>query len=569
MAEYELRVMPVEAVRPADYNPRVALRPGDPEYEKLRESVDDLGVIDPLVWNETTGRLVGGHQRLQVCIDLGWAEVPVFVVHLSEEKEIQANLALNKISGRFDESKLRAVLQELKPEAVKLAGFDPKDLRALYDDGSAPLQEDDFDVGAALAAHEQPRTRPGDVILLGEHRLMCGDATSRKDAEILFDGHRADMVFTDPPYNVDYHGSDGQSILNDKMAGSKFYQFLLQAFTVTFENLKPGGGIYICHADSEGLNFRRAMCDAGFLMKQCLVWVKNSLVLGRQDYQWQHEPILYGWKPGAAHCWYGGRKQTTAVRPGDALTVEKEKDGSYTLQFTAGFSCIRVNVPEYKVTGRSEDGSVWLFDKPSKNGDHPTMKPISLCGKAIANSSERGEIVADLFAGSGSTLMAAEQLGRRCCCMELDPRYCDVIVERYRNFAGGGCDTLGVKTERQYKNEIVKRMQAIGTYREEFLPTIDRLAMLYCQRDKLELQYSESGGNPVIMHTNKAGATNPTKNPFLTARDEVYSQLLSHERELGLTPSALKKMNEQALRSPNKASGFAAALTQALDGAGG
>ena len=570
MAEYELRVMPVEAVRPADYNPRVQLRPGDPEYESLKLSLDDLGVVEPLVWNETTGRLVGGHQRLQVLTDLGEKEVPVFVVHLTEDKEKQANLALNKITGRWDEAKVRAVLDTLSPAAVAAAGFDAKDLRALYDDGSQEVQEDDFDVGASYAEHQTPRTKPGDLIILGEHRLLCGDSTSRKDAEILFDGRQADMVFMDPPYNVNYEGSNGKKIMNDQMTDAKFYQFLLQAFSVTFENTKAGGGIYICHADSEGLNFRRAMCDAVFLMKQCLVWVKNSLVLGRQDYQWQHEPILYGWKPGASHRWYGGRKQTTAIRPGDAVTVEPEKDGTYTLQFQVGFECIRINVPSYKVTGRSEDGTVWLFDKPKRNGEHPTMKPVSLCGKAIINSSERGEMVADMFAGSGSTLIAAEQTGRSCYCMEMDPRYCDVIVDRWEKLTGGGVPfgMPELKSERQYKNDIVKRMTAIGTYRDEFLPTIERLAMLYVQRDKIEKQYADSGGAAVILHTNKAGATNPTKNPFLTARDEVYSQLLSHERELGLTPSALKKMNEAALHPKKQSSGFAAALEQALSGAG-
>ena len=563
-----MRVMPVEKVRPADYNPRVALRPGDPDYEKLRASVSDLGLIDPLVWNETTGRLVGGHQRLQVCIDTGMTEVPVFVVHLSEEKEKQANAALNQITGRWDEQKLREMLEGLSPESVKLAGFDAKDLRALYSDDDADLKEDGFNIDEALAEHVEPRTKPGDVIVLGRHRLMCGDSTRSADAEILFDGEKADMIFTDPPYNVDYKGSDGKKIMNDNMPEQRFYEFLLQSFRVQFENLKEGGGIYLCHADSEGLNFREAMVASGFLMKQCLIWVKNSLVLGRQDYQWQHEPILYGWKPGAAHRWYGGRKQTTTLQPGEPVMVEKEKDGTYTLQFMSGYSCLKINVPDYKVTGRSEDGTVWLFDKPKSSKEHPTMKPIALCGKAIINSSERGDIISDPFGGSGSTLMAAEQLGRRCFMMELDPRYCDVIVDRYQNLAGG-CDSLDVKTEKQYKSEIVRRMKAVGTYRKEFLPTIERLAMLYCQRDLLEKQYAESGGRPVIMHTNKAGATNPTKNPFLTARDEVYSQLLSHERELGLTPGALKKMNEAALRSPVKATGFAAALTEALNGAGG
>lgn len=431
-----MRVMPVEAVRPADYNPRVALRPGDPDYEKLKTSVTDLGLIDPLVWNETTGNLVGGHQRLQVCIDSGYREVPVFVVHLSEEKEKQANAALNKITGRWDEAKLRDMLNSLDPASVAAAGFNAKDLRALYAD-SEELVEDHFDFDESLEEHKTPKTKPGDVITLGRHRLMCGDSTSRTDMEILFDGAQADMVFTDPPYNVDYKSGDGKKIMNDSMKEEQFYEFLLQAFRVQFEHVKEGGGIYICHADSEGLNFRNAMVDSGFLMKQCLVWVKNSLVLGRQDYQWQHEPILYGWKPGAAHSWCGNRKQTTVLNPGEPLSVRKEKDGTYTLSFMSGYSVINVNVPDYKVTGRSEDGTVWLFDKPKASKEHPTMKPIALCGKAIQNSSERGQIVSDPFGGSGSTLMAAEQTGRVCYTMEMDPRYCDVIVDRFQKFGGG------------------------------------------------------------------------------------------------------------------------------------
>ena len=559
--------MPVEKVRPAEYNPRVALRPGDPDYEKLKESVSDLGLIAPLVWNETTGNLVGGHQRLQVLIDRGETEVPVFVVHLSEEKEKQANIALNKISGRWDDSKLREVLDSLNPEVVRMAGFNAKDLRELYADNTTKVDEDHFDLSESMEKHATPKTKPGDVIVLGQHRLMCGDSTNPADMEILFDGRMANMIFTDPPYNVNYEGGNGQKIMNDHMSNSAFYNFLLQAFRVQYDHLENGGGIYICHADSEGLNFREAMVGSGFLMKQCLIWVKNSLVLGRQDYQWQHEPILYGWKPGAGHKWYGDRKQTTTLQPGEPVMVQKEKDGTYTLSFMSGYSCIKINVPDYKVTGRSEDSSVWLFDKPKANKEHPTMKPVGLCGRAIVNSSERGDIVSDPFGGSGSTLIACEQLGRKCYTMEMDPVYCDVIVDRYQKFTAGG--VLSVSDEKKYISAIVKRMKAIGTYRKEFMPTIERLAMLYVQRDKLELQYEESGGNPVIMHTNKAGATNPTKNPFLTARDEVYSQLLSHERELGLTPSALKKMNEQAMKAPVKASGFAAVISEALSGAGG
>jgi DNA modification methylase len=439
VAQWEIREMKVADLRSADYNPRVALRPGDDEYEKLKRSILELGIVDPLVWNKQTETLVGGHQRLTVLRDLGYTTVPCWIVDLSPEKERQANLALNKITGRWDEDKLRAVLEGLTPEEVAVAGFDARDLRALYEDDAAEVKEDEFDVDASLAAHTEPRVKRGDVIQLGRHRLMCGDATCQADADRLFGDRQADMVFTDPPYNVDYKGGtkDALKIMNDKMSDSSFYRFLFDSFSALFPHTRPGGAIYVCHADSEGLNFRRALLDSGYLVKQVLVWVKNSIVLGRQDYQWQHEPILYGWKPGAAHHWCGDRKQSTAIRPGDMLSVEEDKDG-FVLSFNVGFECVRIRVPSFDVLAKSEGSSVWLFDKPTASREHPTMKPIGLCARAIRNSSERGEIVADLFSGSGSTLIASEQLGRTCYAMELDPRYCDVICDRWENLTGGG-----------------------------------------------------------------------------------------------------------------------------------
>lgn len=436
VAHMEVRDIPVEQLRAAEYNPRVSLRKGDPEYEKLKKSVQTPGVIDPLVWNEATGTLVGGHQRLTVLIDLGYTSAPCVVVRPTSEQERMANLALNKISGRWDEDKLRAVLEGLTAEEVAVAGFDAKDLRALYEDAGQEAKEDDFNVGESLANHAEPTTRPGDLIFLGDHRLLCGDSTSRADVDRLFGEALADMVFTDPPYNVDYQGSDGQKILNDKMTDTRFYAFLFDAFSALYNRVRPGGGIYVCHADSEGLNFRSALRDAGFLIKQCLVWVKNSIVMGRQDYHWQHEPILYGWKPGARHHWCGDRKQSTTIRPEDALSVHRESDGAYTLSFNVGFDCVQLRVPSYEIASRTDGSDVWLFDKPRKNGDHPTMKPITLCARAIENSSERGEVVADAFCGSGSTLIACEQLARTCYGMELDPRFCDVIVGRREKLTG-------------------------------------------------------------------------------------------------------------------------------------
>lgn len=436
MKPYQLKEIALENLQKSMYNPRKNLHKGDPEYEALKKSIEELGMIDPIVWNERTGTVVGGHQRLTVLAELGYTTAPCFVVDLSPEQEKQANVRLNSIKGAWDYDKLAELLSEFTPEEVAAANFDPKDLQALYA-REKELEEDDFDVERSLADHETPTTRPGDIILLGEHRLMCGDATCREHADMLLDGGVADMFFTDPPYNVNYHGGTDEklSILNDRMENDAFFKFLLAAFTNMTAHLKSGGAVYVCHADSEGVNFRRAFQDAGLDLKQCLIWVKNALVLGRQDYHWQHEPILYGWKPGAKHHWCGDRKQSTVIRPEDVVSVEKDGDG-YLLSLNAGLDCVRIRVPAYVVVARTEDSSIWLEDKPTRNAQHPTMKPIRLCGRGIRNSTRRGDLVADFFGGSGSTLMAAEQLERACCMMELDPRYCDVIVERWEKLTG-------------------------------------------------------------------------------------------------------------------------------------
>ena len=268
---------------------------------------------------------------------------------------------------------------------------------------------------------------------------MCGDATKPADVDKLMDGRLAAMIFTDPPYNVAYEGgtSDKLTIKNDDMPTEKFNQFLRDAFQCMFSSVEPGGAIYVCHADSEGSNFRGALQDAGWMLKQCLIWAKNQFVIGRQDYQWQHEPILYGWKPGAAHRFFGGRKQGTVIEEIAPITVRQDDNGAL-LSFTAGLQTVTIRVPSYEVLQSGDDSlsTIWRFDKPLRNGDHPTMKPIGLCARAIQNSSRPGEIAADFFGGSGSTLVAAEQTGRECRTMELDPVYCDLIVKRWEEFTG-------------------------------------------------------------------------------------------------------------------------------------
>jgi DNA modification methylase len=392
----EIKKISVELINPATYNPRKDLRPGDPEYEKLRRSIEEFGFVEPLVWNQRTGNLVGGHQRYKILLEQGFTEVECSVVDLDEAKEKALNVALNKISGDWDYQKLAELLEGIKLTGlgVELTGFDTAEIDKLMSDFLYDMEpeEDHFNLEEELEKIEDPITQKGDIWLLGRHRLLCGDATFAEDVDRLMDGHLASMIFTDPPYNVDYVGKtkDALKIKNDKMGNQQFYSFLLDAFTNMHAVTEPGGGIYICHADSEGINFRTAMVDAGWNLKQCIVWVKNTIVMGRQDYHWQHEPILYGWKPGRAHQWMGDRKQST----------------------------------------------VWQFDKPSRNADHPTMKPVGIPARAIKNSSKPGGIVADFFLGSGSTLIAAEQTGRICYGMELDPVYCDVIVKRWEQYTG-------------------------------------------------------------------------------------------------------------------------------------
>ena len=368
---------------PADYNPRKDLKPGDAEYEKLKRSIEQFGYVEPVIWNKTTGRVVGGHQRLKVLIDMGLTEVDCVVVEMSEDKEKALNIALNKISGEWDKDKLALLIADLQGADfdVSLTGFDPAELDDLLNIG-ADAKDDDFDVGAEL---EKPTfSKAGDIWMLGRHRLICGDSTKAENFDLLMGSTKANLVITDPPYNVNYEGSAGK-IKNDNMADDAFYNFLLAAYTQMHSAMADDASIYVFHADTEGLNFRRAFADAGFYLSGCCIWKKQSLVLGRSPYQWQHEPCLFGWKKNGKHQWYTGRKETT----------------------------------------------IWEFDKPKKNGDHPTMKPIPLLAYPIMNSTMSNAVVLDPFGGSGSTLIACEQTDRICYTVELDEKFCDVIVKRY------------------------------------------------------------------------------------------------------------------------------------------
>ncbi len=375
----------VKDLLPADYNPRKDLKPGDPEYEKLKRSIEQFGYVEPAIWNEKTGRVVGGHQRLKVLVDMGITEVDVVVVDMDTEKEKALNIALNKISGEWDTEKLALVIADLQGTDfdVSLTGFDPEELEDLFrDDVKGGVKEDDFDVEAEL---QKPTfSKAGDLWMLGEHRLFCGDSTKPETFDLLMNGKKANLVVTDPPYNVDYKGSAGK-IKNDSMAEDQFEQFLLAAYQQMEAAMADDASIYVFHSDSHGLAFRKAFEEAGFYLSGCCIWKKQSLVLGRSPYQWQHEPVLFGWKKKGKHQWYTGRKEST----------------------------------------------IWEFDKPKKNKDHPTMKPIALVSYPIMNSTMTGCLVLDPFGGSGSTLIACEQTGRICYTVELDEKFCDVIVRRY------------------------------------------------------------------------------------------------------------------------------------------
>lgn len=395
---------------PADYNPRKDLKPGDKEYEKLKRSIDEFGYVDPLIWNKRTSRLVGGHQRLKVLKDMGIDEVDVVVVDMDEEKEKALNVALNKISGDWDKDKLMLLITDLQGEDfdVSLTGFDPEELDDLFkDDMKDGVKDDNFDVDKELK--KPTMTKPGDLWQLGEHRLLCGDSTKEESYNLLMAGKQANLVITDPPYNVNYQGSAGK-IKNDNMKDDAFYQFLLAAFTNMEKSMADDASIYVFHADTEGLNFRKAFSDAGFYLSGTCIWVKQSLVLGRSPYQWRHEPILFGWKKKGKHCWYAGRKEST----------------------------------------------IWEFDKPKKNKDHPTMKPIPLLAYPIMNSSMTNSIVLDPFGGSGSTLIACEQTKRICRTIELDEKFCDVIVKRYIEQVGSTKDVKVVRDGLTYGYEEVK-----------------------------------------------------------------------------------------------------------------
>jgi DNA modification methylase len=414
MDTVKLEQVPIDKLVPYARNARTHSKE---QIAQLRASLREFGFVSPAVIDSKYNILVG-HGRVQAAREEGYKTIPcVFAENLTDAQKRAYILADNQLAlnAGWDEEMLSVELSDLKDESfdLSLLGFDEKDLEKLMagpDDGGA--QDDDFDLSAAL--EKASFVEKGDLWTVGKHRLLCGDATSPEDVERLMGGKTANLILTDPPYGVSFKASDGLTIENDSLKGDEFYKFLLSAFTNMAAHLEKGGAAYVFHADTEGLNFRKAFIDAGFHLAGVCIWVKNSLVLGRSDYQWQHEPILYGFLQNGKHPWYSDRKQTT----------------------------------------------IWNFNKPKRNKDHPTSKPLDLLSYPIKNSSQENAIVLDTFGGSGSTMMACEQMNRICYMSELDPKYASVILRRYVEDTG---DADGVYVERGGKkipySDLVKKVE--------------------------------------------------------------------------------------------------------------
>ena len=395
----EMQLVPVTKLVPYVNNARTH---SPEQINKLRSSLREFGFINPVIIDRDYG-VIAGHGRILAAKEEGIAEVPcVFADHLTQAQKKAYILADNRMAmdAGWDEELLRVEIEALQAETfdLSLTGFDEKELSDLFKD-DADVQEDDFDVDAEL--EKLTFSKSGDVWTLGRHRLVCGDSTKADTFTVLMNGRKANLVVTDPPYNVNYEGTAGK-IKNDNLADEKFYQFLFEVFSNIEKVMADDASIYVFHADTEGLNFRKAFSDAGFYLSGCCIWKKPSLVLGRSPYQWQHEPCLYGWKKSGKHQWYADRKQTT----------------------------------------------IWEFEKTKRNTDHPTMKPIPLLAYPIQNSSMSNTLVLDPFGGSGSTMIACEQTDRDCYTIELDEKYCDVIVKRYIEQVGSAD---GVSVERDGK----------------------------------------------------------------------------------------------------------------------
>ena len=413
----EMQLVPLSRLVPYVNNARTH---SPEQLTKLRSSLREFGFINPVIIDRDFN-VIAGHGRIAAAKEEGITEVPcVFVDYLTEAQKKAYILADNRMAldAGWDEELLRIEIESLQGTDfdVSLTGFGEDEIADLFaGDGEKDVKDDDFDLSAAL--EKAAFVERGDIWTVGRHRLMCGDATSAEDVAALMDGKKANLIVTDPPYNVAFRSGSGLSIQNDSMENGEFYTFLYNSFQNMAEHLEKGGAAYVFHADTEGLNFRKAFVDAGFHLAGVCIWVKNSLVLGRSDYQWQHEPVLYGFLKNGKHPWYSDRKQTT----------------------------------------------IWNYDKPKRNKNHPTSKPLDLLGYPICNSSQENAIVLDTFGGSGSTMMACEQTDRICCMMELDEKYASVILRRYVEDTGDSENVYVVRGgEKMPYSALVKEVETDG-----------------------------------------------------------------------------------------------------------
>lgn len=424
-AHVELR--PVASLVPYANNTRTH---SAEQIDQLVASMREWGWTNPVLVDED-GVIIAGHARVEAAQKVGILEAPVMVARGWSEAQRRAYvIADNKLAlnASWDMKRLALEISDLSGMGfnLNLTGFSADELDRMSGSRSGLTDPDD-----APAAWARPVSKPGDVWLLGAHRVTCGDSTVVTDLERVMGGIPADACWTDPPYNVKYESKLAGSIKNDDMPAAQFREFLRDAFVAAFTALRPGAAIYVAHADTEGLNFRAAFAEAGFKLSGCLVWVKESLVLGRSDYQWQHEPILYGWKPGAPHGWFGGRKKTTVQDLGSpALAVND--DGQVVVSM--GSETFVISGKDLNVEGVAS--SVVRVEKPRRSAEHPTMKPVELIIRQLENSTKVGGVVLDPFGGSGSTLIACEMTGRQARLCELDPRFVDVIVRRWEAFTG-------------------------------------------------------------------------------------------------------------------------------------
>uniref|UniRef100_UPI00405629A4 site-specific DNA-methyltransferase n=1 Tax=Acetatifactor sp. TaxID=1872090 RepID=UPI00405629A4 len=410
----EMKLVPIEKLIPYVNNARTH---NVEQINKLRSSLREFGFINPVIV-DADYNIIAGHGRVMAAKEENIKEVPcVLADYLTPAQKKAYIIADNRMAmdAGWDEELLRVEIEALQAEAfdIGLTGFEDQEIADLFaSDDESEVEDDDFDLNEAL--EKAAFVEKGDIWQVGRHRLMCGDATNETDVIALMGGKKANLIVSDPPYGVSFTSSDGLSIQNDSIKGEEFYNFLLKAFQNMAAHLEKGGAAYIFHADTEGLNFRRAFVDAGFHLAGCCIWVKNSLVLGRSDYQWQHEPVLYGFMKNGKHSWYSDRSQTT----------------------------------------------IWNFDKPKRNKNHPTSKPLDLLAYPIGNSSQENGIVIDTFGGSGSTLMACEQTNRICHMMELDEKYASVILRRYVEDTNDADNVYVIRNgEKMMYADLVKKVE--------------------------------------------------------------------------------------------------------------